>query len=230
MATAQSIIDEVRAIIHDENAATYRWSDTEMIRYLNAGSRQIVTFDPEANMTETVVTITNNIARQTLPTGGIKFVRASRNYADDGTTPQGPIRYVEKDALDSYDVDWEYDTTIKADGANFFEHYCHDEREADVYYLYPPQAAASKKVAIVYSAIPTAIAVVGDSWPLGDDYINPVVMYMVYRCLTKEARDTLPTAYRKELWDNFLTALGLQAQAESNVGAENPDHRPPEKS
>ena len=228
MSTAQTIIDEVRRVIHDENP-TYRWSDLELIDYINAGIRQTVILVPETNTVETVVdTLTSRIARQALPTGGIKFIKASRNYADDGTTPQGTVRYVEKDALDSYDADWEYDSTIKTDGANFFEHYCHDKLEPTVYYLYPPPAANNKMIAVVYSAIPTALTAVGDAFPVNDEYLNAVVMYSIYRALTKESRDTLPDAYRQELWKNYLTALGLQQQATERVSPET--NRPPEGS
>lgn len=214
MATAQNHIDEVRAIIHDENP-TYRWSDVELIRYLNAGIRQTITLVPEANTIETVFdTLTSRTARQSLPTGGIKFIKASRNYADDGTTPQGVVRYSEKDSLDTYDPDWEYDTTIKADGANYFEHFCHDSREPAVFYLYPPPAADNKRVGIIHSAVPTAITLVGNDIPLADEYLNALVQYTVYRAMTKEARETIPDALRQELWQNYLTALGLKKEAE----------------
>lgn len=213
MATAQNIIDEVRRIIHDETSGSYRWSDAELIDYINAATRQIVQLVPSANTIEEVVTISNDIARQALPSGGLAFVKVARNYADDGTTPQGVVRRVEKDVLDTYDPDWEYDTTIKADGANFFEHYCHDPKEPSVYYLYPPQAAANKKVALVYGDTPDAVTIVSDTFPLDDEYRNAAVQYIIYRALTKESRSTLPDAYRQDLWNNFLQALGLQKQA-----------------
>jgi hypothetical protein len=226
MATVQTLIDEVREIIHD-TTATYRWADAELIDYCNAGIRQTVILVPEANATESVATISNAIARQAIPSGGIKFMKASRNYADDGTTAQGAIRYAEKDALDSYDPDWEYNTAIKEDAANFFDHYCHDPREPTVYYLYPP-SSGSKKVAIVYSAVPTAHTAVGNTFSLADEYLNAVIQYMVYRALTKENRDTFPTAFRQELWNNYLQALGLHRKAyeiqspESNAPPEAP--------
>jgi hypothetical protein len=227
MATVQDIIDEVRPIIHDETVS-YRWSDANLLDYVNAGIRQIVTLIPEANVTESVETISNNIARQTLPTGGIKFIKASRNYADNGTTPEGAIRYVEKDVLDTYDPDWEYDTTLKADGANFFENYAHDPREPKIYFLFPCQAAANKKVAIVYSMIPTALTVTTATYPLADEYLNAIIQYVIYRALTKESRDTIPDEYRQELWGNFLAALGLQRQASLSAGPSEDDNKPPD--
>lgn len=221
----QDVIDEVRRVIHDENTP-YRWEDAEMIDYVNAGLRQTVGLVPEANTVETIEsTVTSRVSRQVLPAGGIKFLKVSRNYADDGVTPQGVVRYAEKDALDTYDPDWEYVTT-KVDGANYFESFCHDSREKRVFYLYPPPVADAKRYAVVYSAVPTKMIAVGDTIPIGDEYQNALVMYTIYRCLTKEARDTLPDAYRQDLWQNYLTALGLEHEATKRVGSE--ETRPPE--
>jgi len=209
MATVQVLITEVRRVIHDESA-TFRWSDAELIDYCNAGIRQTVTLVPEANSTETIHdTGSTLISRQALPSGGIKFLKASRNYADDGTTPQGVIRYAEKDALDTYAPGWEYDSAAKADGANFFDHYCHDPNEPKIFYLYPAPAAVNKMLAIVYSAVPTAHTAVGNTFGLDDEYINATVQYMTYRALTKEGRHTMPSAYQQGLWQNYLVALGL---------------------
>lgn len=216
MADVQSAITEVRRIIHDESA-TFRWSDLELIDYVNAGNRQTVSLIPEANTIETIeTTLTSRIARQSLPAGGIKFLKVARNYDDDGTTPQGVVRFAEKDALDTYEPDWEF-VSIKADGPNYFEHFCHDDREPTVYFLYPAPVADAKRTAVVYSAIPTLMVLVADTLPLDDKYTNALIMYVVYRALTKESRETLPGAFRQELWQNYLVALGLQKQAEGDA-------------
>jgi len=226
-ATVQNVIDEVRFTIQDETA-TYRWSDAELIKYVNAASRQIVTLVPEANIVETIASVTNNIARQSLPAGGIKFVNAVRNVSEaDGTTQEGPIRYAEKDALDSFDPNWEYDTAIKtiSGSSDFFEAYCHDPRSPKVYFLYPP-ASAQAYAEIQYSAIPTAMTAVGDAIPLGDEYLEGYYTYVSFRALTKEARESMPSEYRTGLWNNFLQALGLKVQADKRVSPE--EHTPPE--
>jgi hypothetical protein len=226
MATVQTLIDEVREIIHD-TVTTFRWADAELIDYCNAGIRQSIVLVPEANTVETVHdTGATLVSRQALPSGGIKFIKASRNYADDGTTEQGVIRYAEKDALDTYDPDWEFDSTTKADGANFFEHFIHDKREPKVFYVYPCPAAVNKMLGIVYSAVPTAHTVVGDTFALDDEYLNAVIQYMVYRSLTKESRLTMPAAMQQTLWTNYLTALGLQRRALETISPEN--NAPPE--
>ena len=221
MATVQDVIDEVRYTIHDE-VATYRWSDAELIDYVNAASRQIVSVVPEANLVTSIISITNNIAKQALPAGGIKFVKVLNNVSPaDGTTIQGAVRQVEKDALDSYDPNWEYDTTIKtvAGAVDFFDHYCHDPRDKKAFYIYPP-GSTTVYANTQYSAIPTAMTVVGDTIPLDDEYLEAYYAYVTYRALTKESRDTLPAAYRQELWNNFLVALGQKLQADVRVSPE----------
>jgi len=218
MATGQDLITEVRRIIHDESA-TFRWSDAELIDYINAGQRAIVVLVPEANLVETVVDLTTSrIARQSLPSGGIKFIKATQNYADDGTTAQGTIRYSEKDALDTYEPSWEYVST-KADAANYFEHYCHDKREPKVFYLYPAPAADDKRVGILYSANPAEITAVGNTVSLSDEYLESLVSYMTFRALTKESRETMPDQFQKDLYAQFLGTLGIKRATEASVSA-----------
>jgi len=227
-ATVQDVIDEVRFTIHDTNASTYRWTDAELLDYINAAGRQIVSLVPEANITDSIETIINTIAKQALPTGGIKFIKVLNNVSEaDGTTVEGAVRQVEKDALDSYDPDWEYDTTIKtlAASSDFFDHFCHDPRDKKGYYLYPP-ASSTAYVKLQYSAVPTALTSVSDTIPLDDEYLEAYFTYSTYRALTKESRDTLPSAYRQELWNNFLSALGQKLQADARVSPE--QNLPPE--
>jgi len=225
MATGQNLIDEVRRIIHDESAA-FRWADAELIDYINAGQRTIVVLVPEANLVETVVDLTTSrIARQSIPSGGIKFIKATQNYADDGTTPQGTLRYVEKDALDTYEPSWEY-VSEKEDAANYFEHYCHDSREPKVFYLYPAPPADGKRVGILYSANPTELTVVGSTVSLSDEYTESLISYVVYRALTKESRETMPDQFQKDLYAQFLGTLGIKRAVEDSVSASN--KAPPE--
>lgn len=227
-ATVQDVIDEVRFTIHDEAAASYRWSDVELIDYINAAGRQIVSIVPEANLVTTILSITNSIAKQALPTGGIKFVKVLNNVSEaDGTTIEGPVRQVEKDALDSYDPNWEHDTALKtlAASSNFFDHFCHDPRDKKAFYLYPP-ASGTAYANVQYSAVPTAMVAVGDTIPLGDEYLEAYSAYTTYRALTKESRDSLPASYRQELYNNFLTALGQKLQGDTRVSPE--QNMPPE--
>jgi hypothetical protein len=221
-ATVQDVFNEVRFTIHDEDSGNYRWTDAELIDYVNAAGRQIVSIVPEANLVTTIISITNNIAKQALPAGGIKFVKVLNNVSPaDGTTIEGAVRQAEKDALDSYDPNWEYDTTIKAVAAatDFFDHFCHDPRDKKAFYVYPP-GSTTVYANTQYSAVPTALTVVGDTIPLDDEYLEAYYTYIVYRALTKESRDSLPSSFRQELWTNFLATLGMKMQSDQRVSPE----------
>lgn len=215
MATGQELIDEVRRVIHDEGAT--RWPDAELLDYINAGQRSIVVLVPEANLVETVVDLTTSrTSRQSLPSGGIKFIKATRNYANDGTTAQGTIRYTEKDVLDTYEPTWEY-VSKKADTANYFEHFCHDKREPKIYYVYPAPPVDGKRLGILYSANPDELTVVGSTVVLRDEYLESLISYIVYRALTKESRDTMPDQFQKDLYAQFLSTLGIKRAVEASV-------------
>ncbi len=227
-ATVQDVLNEVRFTIHDETVATYRWTDIELIDYVNAAGRQIVSIVPEANVVDTILTFSNTIAKQSLPTGGIKFIKVLNNVSvTDALTIEGPVRQVEKDALDSFDPDWEHDTTIKtlAGSADFFDHFMHDPRDKKAFYVYPPASAAAY-AKVQYSAIPTSVTAVGNTIPLDDEYLEAYTTYVTYRALTKESRDTIPDQYRQELWNNFLTSLGQKLQGDARVSPER--NMPPE--
>ena len=114
--------------------------------------------------------------------------------------------------------------TLKTPADNFFQHYAHLSEEPKVYYVYPP-CSTSKFMGVVYSKVPTALTAVGDTYPLADEYINSAVTYVIYRALTKEGRDTLPSAYRQELWENYLNTLALEKASREKVSAM---PRPPE--
>jgi hypothetical protein len=220
MSTGADIAEEVRRTIHDTDQANYRWSETELLDYVNAAGRAIVGLLPDANIIEVVGdTGADLVARQALPAGGIKFVKISTNYDDNGTTREGVVRYAEKDSLDTYEPDWEY-VTLKADGANYFEHFCHDHREPKTFYLYPAPAAINKMFGLVYSANPVELEELGETLPIGNEYHEAYVTYVVYRALTKEARHTMPDAYRKELYGSFIAALGLKRQADESISPE----------
>jgi len=225
LSTAQDVIDQARFALHDTDPATYRWSDVELLDYLSAAQRKIVSLIPESNVVEEVVTTTAGKARQTLPTNGIKFFKCSTNYADNGVTAQAQLRYVEKDALDTWDPDWEVSSS--APSANFHKHFCHDKREPSVYYLYPVANTATK-VGVIFSKIPTSVSDITDELSLDDEYFDAMVAYVLFRAYAKEGRYTLPSNEKQMYWNQFLQMLGMQSAAEEQVGPAETAHRAPE--
>lgn len=157
MATGQTIADEVRTQLNDNDSGNRRWADAELLGYINAACRQIVFELPEANAVETLVSLTAG-ARQSLPTGGVKFLGAW-NY-DSVLAVRGPaITPVELDALTSFSPEWSYPGHLNANlnypsyqeehSLFMVEHVAHDPREPTVFYIFPPSTAATDTDAVL---------------------------------------------------------------------------------
>lgn len=86
MATGQNIADEARADLNDGDASNYRWSDAHILLYINAALRQILLILPEANVIEESFTLAVG-SRQTIPTGGTKFLGAYNLVVAISPTP-----------------------------------------------------------------------------------------------------------------------------------------------
>lgn len=225
MTTAAELIQLVRYQLHDQDKDCYRWSDEELLDYLNAGTKEIVSLVPEANVVETAFTLPDNSPLQQIPAGGVKFLKATSN--DNAGTKTGGIRYCEKDVLDTYDPDWYY-TGPSADANRKFEHYMHDPRDQSRFYLYPRPTVADV-VWIEYSAVPTPVSTKSDTWGLRVQYEKAAVQYVYYRAMTKEGRySQAADAQRQRLWNEFLESLGLSRRTSREVSPE--QNRPPESS
>jgi hypothetical protein len=225
VATGQNIADEVRGDLNDGDASNLRWADAELLRYINASARRIATLVPEANVVEEVTEIDNGDVRQTLPIGGIKFFRAW-NYDNENSLRGTAITPVELDALSSAFPEWSHASSypnylnfhsVESEHTDFlFEHSAHDPRDPKVFYLFPA-SSSSFYITLQYSKIPTALAVLSDTYPLDDEYLDAAVAYTKYRALGKDGRHGSGPQMRTELYNDFLRALGMKIEADRRV-------------
>ena len=228
MSTARDIIREVRDQL-DDREPPFRWNDDELFRYVKAGERQIVTLVPEANIVEELVTPDGPGSRQTVPPGGVKFIKVNCNATTDPVARGATVRYAEKDAIDSLDPSWESaaSTAIDLSYGDYYKNYMHDPREPRVYYLYPaPEDPADRAYYLVFCQIPAAPADVNKDLTLDDSYYNALVDFTLYKALTKEGRNSGSTMEAERLWENFLRSLGIKSSAQRSVSPE--IYRPPE--
>lgn len=228
MTTGQNIADEVRTQLNDGDTSNYRWSDAELLSYINAAQRQIVLIVPEANIVqENVTPAAASSARQVLPASGVKFVRVA-NYDASASLPGPAITAIERDAIESAFPQWLHESTYGTDINNpsvedeytdmRFRHYHHDPREPKTYFLYPAQnVAADMEVLLTYAKLPTALGSLAGTFALGDEYLNAAVDYVTYRALMKDGRHGTDPANREALWNNFLRSLGIKVQSDKRV-------------
>jgi hypothetical protein len=228
MSTAQEIVTEVRGELNDEDTSDLRWSDADMLVYVNAGQREIVTLLPEANTIEAITTVnTDNQSRHTIPSDGIKFIKVSSNY-DVTNTVRGPmLRRMDIDALEGAFEFWgmipirEWPRVPNFEDIHTevrYENFAHDPREPTIFYMYPGNVTNNFSIQLVYAQLPADLTGLGDTFLLDDQYQNAMVEYVLYRCLSRDGRYGPGTSARKELLNNFRQVLGLEVQQAERVG------------
>lgn len=201
---ASYIIGRARTLLVDESSV--RFSDPELLGWVNDGQREIVTLRPDANQTVANLTMVNG-TRQSLPADAYLLVDVYRNMGT-GTTPGRAVRKVEREYLDSSLPAWH-----SATPENDVQHYAYDPRTPRTFFVFPP-AIAGRVVEIAYSAAPALLATTGATIGIDDAYANVLLDYVMYRSLAKDsehpANAERAIAYRRA----FENSLGLKAQAD----------------
>ena len=190
-----------------------RWSQADLVGYLNNGLLQIALVRPDAfSKTESVLLAEGT--RQTIPTTGLRLLDVVRNMGANGSTPGYPITKTDRDSLDLFNRLW-HKQTGKAAVKNYF----HDERTPKDFYVAPPvQAAAEGAVyaEIIYAKIPTPVDPA--------DLITPIAVDDVYRGplkdwilrdafaveIASQASQTLSARYEQ----SFYNGLGIKTKSD----------------
>jgi hypothetical protein len=176
---AIDLINSVSVTLQD--ASFVRWTQVELLAYLNEAQRQIVAHRPDARVVNASFTCVAS-AKQTLPSNGLRLIGVTTNV-------NGPaITKVKRTILDVSLPNW-YNTALGADGA--VKHYVYDQLDPKTFYLFP-KPPVSHAIEIIYSETPPTISVsnfVTDVQVIGldDIYANAIMDYMVYRAYAKDS-------------------------------------------
>ena len=164
--TAQAILNKAAIVLQD--TTNIRWPTTELLGWLNDALREIASMRPDiSNKTTSMALVAGT--RQTIPADGAALLAVRRNMGSGGATPGDAIRKVPMDLLDSQRPGWHYETATPV-----VKHYVYDPRTPRTFYVYPPSLGATQ-VEIVYDAPPAALAAVGDTITVDDEYANTLL-------------------------------------------------------
>lgn len=198
MIQVNGVLTRVRRVLQDDSGV--RWSDPELLDWLNDGQREVVMLAPQAGSTTATMTLSAG-SRQTIPADGMQFLRLTRNIGGRS------IRETQKALLDSQVPTW-YD----AEGEDVI-HYVADPLEPRSFHVYPQ---GEKPVEIVYVKTPEESDVAG---PLNIPaiYANALVDYILYRAYSKDAEETANRELAMMHYSRFNEGLGLRGQAEGTA-------------
>lgn len=197
------IIARAGRILFDVN--NVRWSEDELADYVTDAQRQIVFYRPDAHSVTEPLELTPSQSKQTLPAGASRLLRVIRNMGANGATPGRSIREASRLALDSENPDWHTRT-----GA-YVEHYVFDNQSPKTLYIYPT-VTATHYIEVVYSKTPGAVTS-SDNITLGDEYVNAILDWVLYRCFLKDAVYAGNPARASMHLQSFANDLGINLKA-----------------
>lgn len=199
---AQTLIDKAQIVIQDTTAV--RWTENELLGWLNDGQREIVLHRPDAYTKSISHTLTVSETKQTIPTDGIRVIDVVRNLG--GT--KSAIRNIKREILNDQIPDWH-----SAAPSATVQHFTYDDRDPTRFYVYPVQPASSPgSVELVYSCAPADVAI-GAAIAIPDTFANALIDYMLYRAYQKDV-EYAGNEQRKEVaWAAFARSI------ESNIAA-----------
>lgn len=178
------IEDVMRLLTEDITTAGVHYKVHQIVRAMNAGLLWIAELRPDALSTYEPNHACAVGARQALPAGGFKLfeVLANANGA--------AVRLVDRKMLDAVMPGWR-----AATGSTTIKSYCYDEREPEVFEVYPP-AASGAALRLRYAKHATAITVPADTAvpsgvsgnvPLDDQHVNALREYVLYLLKSQDA-------------------------------------------
>lgn len=183
-----------------------RWTVPELFDYIDDAQRQIVLIAPDANSRVEVFELAEG-TKQSLPADAIRLLRVIRNMGDDGQTPGQIIQPTLRSTLDADIPLWH-----TAQG-QVVEKFIYDpDASRTTFYVYP---ATAGYVELAYSIVPAALSRPEDLeevLELPDQYINPIVDWVLCRCFGKDS-DYGGNAARSQMHESrFYQQLGGKSQ------------------
>lgn len=205
MIPVQDILSRVIDLLIDyDRGDDARWSDAELIRWINDSRMAIITRRPQAGaVIDSVSLVAGSL--QTVPDDAVSFLDAIRNMGSDGKTPGRSIRRTDRQNLDDDDLYW-HRSAPRAEISQF----SFDDRIPRRYYVYPP-AKSGTNIEISYARNPEAVASTSDVLDFSAEYIDAVVNYVCYRAKTKDSQYA-NAAEAVAYYGAFNDSLGIQTQ------------------
>jgi len=184
--TGANILSRVEGTLQD--TSNVRWTEAELLNYINDAQREITNVQPGATALHANVQLVTG-TKQAIPSDGLKLISVIRNMSDasGGATGGRAIRLVSWDILDTQDPDW-HDPTVTGDATHGTtpKHFLVDENDPLNYYIYPG-IAGNAYVEIVYSQRPTDLANTSATIAVPDNYSNAIIDYTLFRAFSKDA-------------------------------------------
>ena len=166
----QEILDRVTDLLLDKDRADdeARWSNDELIRWINDSRMAIITRKPSACSKIVTVALVAG-SHQTVPSNGVQLLDIICNMGMDGSSPGRSIRRTDRQNLDDDDLYWQ-SAAQKVEISQF----TYDDRTPKDYFVSPP-AKAGTQIKLSHAAIPDQVSTTADTLDVGLEVMDAVV-------------------------------------------------------
>ena len=209
------LVSKAQTLLQDPTGT--RWSQKELVGWLNDAYREIILFRPDANSESNTFSCTPG-TRQVL-TGeypnALRLLDIVRNVAAGSN--KGAVRIVDRQVLDDQFRAWH-----AQDESDSIEHFMFDSNLPKEFLVYPP-ASNKAKLEVVFSSIPaehdenTDYTSSPETIRLVDSYANATLDYMLYRAYSKDAEYTANAERAMSHYQAMQQALGLKTQKDQSA-------------
>lgn len=191
-----------------------RWTDAELIRWINDSRMAILMRKPSACAKIATVALAHGTL-QAIPVDGVQLLDVINNMGSEGKTPGRSIRRTDRQNIDDDDLYW-HKATAKAEISQF----TYDDRIPKEFFVWPP-AVAGTNVRISYVAIPPSVDTKDDTLEIGLECMDAVVNYVAYRAKAKDSQYA-NAAEAASFYQVFSDALGVQTQTQNAASPNQP--------
>ena len=219
--TVGSVINNAKLVLQEVTEAGTRWTNEELIGWLNEAYQAVVQAKPDASSVNDSVTLAAG-TRQTIPSDGLRLIDVVRNTAS--SSDQLGILVTTRRALDTTRRSWHADTP-----SINIEQFVFDDQDPTHFYVYPP-AQSGAKIELIYSAVPSPHSKTGglnaienDPIKLNDSYAPVITDYILYRAYSKDAEHAANLNRAQMHLQSYMQALGSKSQNDQRISPNAPD-------
>jgi len=192
--TPQDVIDDVRQLVQDTNSAAYRYTDAELLGFVNQTIKRVIILRPDLFSSITAIATTPNTVIQVMPSDSLRLVELYSIQNGNVLTE------VNRESLDQSYPAW------VSDPAGTPYNYMRHIRNPNRYFLYP-RPVTGIVITGEYVQIPADYAINAAIAALPDAYLPTLVDGTVF--LAESIDDEHANSGRAKLFlDSFTAALG----------------------
>lgn len=211
--TVSTVITNVKRVLQEVAEDGVRWSNNELLAWLNEAYQAIVQIKPDASSVNARMQLLAG-TRQSIPESGLRLIDVVRNTAEN--SEKMGVLVTTRRALDTVRRSWHADPQ-----SIDIEQFIFDDEDPVHFYVYPP-ASPEAELEIIYAAVPPAHAdeyddAKSDQIRINDSFAPVITDYILMRAFSKDAEHAI-NIQRAQLHQNaYLRALGQKVQTDRMI-------------